>query len=88
MGRKPLTSAQESRQRARSSGTGKYRKHNPCELCGKSVGEDYYSLSWTNEAPFHGRGLVLHEKCADVLEGAGKSEAPTLLGVGGLKHSR
>lgn len=41
---KDQTAAQVSRQTiGREHRTGRYTRHNPCELCGKSAGANYYS---------------------------------------------
>lgn len=57
-----LTDKQRRRQAYRSSG--KYAKVNPCELCRKSAGEDYFSWQHCDE---HGIGVTLCEPCADDL---------------------
>lgn len=41
--------------------TGQFDKLNPCEKCGKSAGEDYYSDDRCNRT---GVGVVLCRKCA------------------------
>jgi hypothetical protein len=60
-----LTQAQHDRQRRREMGTGRYTRHNACELCGRGVGADYSSDRRANDT---GMGLVLHDKCARVLD--------------------
>lgn len=78
---KPMTDKQADRQLHRTRRTGKYAKVNPCELCGKSTDHDnYYTIDWCNEAPFNGRGLVLHAKCCAKLEAMGKDAAAKALG--------
>jgi hypothetical protein len=58
-----MTPAQAERQYSRD-GAGRYTKHISCELCGRNVGEDYFSDGRCNAT---GRGLVLHAKCCTVL---------------------
>lgn len=58
------TKAQRSRQKARSYRTGQYEKHNECELCGKSAGENYASDERCNDT---GLGVCLCGSCADYL---------------------
>ena len=41
-----------------------------CELCGYVVRGDHYSLEDCNET---GRGVVLHKRCCERLEGARQS---------------
>ncbi len=60
-----MTSQQVQYQREVTRSSGKYQKVNPCEICGKSSGVDYYSLSDCNET---GKGLVTCRKCAEKYE--------------------
>ncbi len=76
---KTKTAAEYSRQRARKAG--RYAKHNPCELCGKSAGYNYFSHSWLDEKPFNGIGIVLCEKCCTKCEAAGKEGTAKLFGL-------
>ena len=55
-----MTEKQIERQRHRSGG--RYATVNPCEVCHKSAGVDYYSLPNCNET---GEGLVLCRSCYD-----------------------
>jgi hypothetical protein len=76
---KPPTWKQNERQRTRKAG--RYSKMNPCELCGKSAGADYFSDDRCNTTsvdrigaagvPYGagGPGLVLCGKCASRLAG-------------------
>lgn len=54
------TAKQTLRQRTRKDG--RYSTLNRCELCGKGCGAEYFSDSRSNET---GKGVTLHEKCAD-----------------------
>jgi hypothetical protein len=59
--KKPRTWKQAERQRTRVAG--RYSKLNPCELCGKSAGADYFSAADVDANG--GVGLILCAKCAD-----------------------
>jgi hypothetical protein len=60
--RAPLTWQQVERQRTRER-NGRYAALNPCELCGKACGAEYFSDPRVNDR-LKGYGLFLHEKCA------------------------
>ena len=67
------TYAQRSRQGARGN-DGKYTKHFPCYICGKSAGVEYYSAEHTDGVDSEGNhwndlALVLCKRCADRLRG-------------------
>jgi len=74
---KPRSKAQKERQFHRERG-GKYKKFNPCEVCGKSVGQEYFSDSRCS-TELEGRGVTLHERCADRLARLPAHEARKLL---------
>jgi hypothetical protein len=76
------TQAEEARQHHRDR-EGKYAKVFPCDLCGKSAGQGYYSWEHCNE---QGYGVQLCGKCAPKLEGLPEAEALALLKAA-EKHS-
>lgn len=64
----PRTPAQISRQQDRHREKGKYSKVNPCYVCGKSAGFNYFSHDMTDSvsplgASWGDEGLVLCAKC-------------------------
>lgn len=59
-----MTPAQQERQTHRDNG--KYAKVNPCYVCGKSAGVDYYSHQDT-DGPINDELLVLCKKCCNKL---------------------
>lgn len=61
------TAAQIERQRAREEASGRYGKLNPCALCGKSAGYDYFTPSWGQVAGH----TTFCNKCSDKLESMG-----------------
>ena len=63
---KTRTYPQAVRQRTRSRDTGRYSKLNPCEICGKSAGVEYFSHPLCNE--MRGDGLVLCRRCCGKTE--------------------
>jgi hypothetical protein len=73
MSKKNLTPAQANRQLARAHGTGRYKKHNPCEYCGKSAGYNYFSHPCLDK--WGGDGQVLCERCCDELEAMSDDDA-------------
>ncbi len=54
------TYAQRARQLREHRENGRYAKVNPCEVCSKSAGVEYYSHLMTNEWGF---ALVLCSRC-------------------------
>lgn len=60
------TEAQNARQAKEHRDNGRYAKTNPCEVCDKSAGIDYYSHPLCNK---WGYGVVLCKKCAKATEG-------------------
>ncbi len=54
-----------------------------CELCNLDVGPDYHSDRRCNDT---GLGVVLHERCAAVLEPLGDTAFVTLLSVARETH--
>lgn len=71
--------AQKERQLHRDEKTGKYTVMNPCELCGKSTGHNYYSDERCNQ---WGVGLILCEQDAIRLSSMSDDEALSLLNAG------
>lgn len=57
----PKTIPQEARQKARGK-NGKYKRMYRCEVCGKALGEDYYSDPRCNT--HGGYGQIICKKCA------------------------
>lgn len=66
--RPAMTDAQISRQAARDSRSGQYRKHRPCECCGKSAGAGHYTSAHHGTATFGARGLQLCGRCCTRLD--------------------
>jgi len=60
------TSAQNERQKEQYREHGKYAKVNPCYVCGKSAGINYFSHHDTDKT-INDELLVLCKKCADKL---------------------
>lgn len=77
---KPMTWAQRERQTFRGRKTGKYEKVNPCQLCGRSAGMNYYSDDRCDSIPGFGGDvcLVLCGKCATKTSKMGDTEARAL----------
>jgi hypothetical protein len=65
----PRTAKQTERQSTDHRTAGRYAKVNPCYVCGKSAGVDYYSdradTTGENGEDFGDLGLCLCEKCAN-----------------------
>lgn len=76
--KKVRSAAQVERQRKDYRANGRYAKVNPCEVCHKSAGVDYYSDERVDGA-FHGYGLVLCGECATRLSALSDAEALALL---------
>lgn len=70
---------QRERQGYRSERTGRYAEVNPCDLCGRSVGVDYYSSKYTDTSlpaeglnpgvSFGDAGITLHRDCCEIVDG-------------------
>jgi hypothetical protein len=60
----PRTQYQIDRDETRSESTGRFTKLNPCEVCDKSAGANYYSDDRCNTTGF---GLCLCKRCAKKL---------------------
>ena len=59
------SSAQRQRQDREFRDGGKYAKVNPCQICGKSAGINYFSHPLTDTGDWHDHGICLCKKCAD-----------------------
>ncbi|MCJ7766805.1 hypothetical protein MUP79_00235, partial [Candidatus Bathyarchaeota archaeon] len=55
-----MTPARQERQHERHRSHGKYAETNPCEICGKSAGINYWSYPDTGST---GYGLVVCKRC-------------------------
>lgn len=66
-----VTPAMRHRQGIRT-GAGRYESYGGCDLCGKSIGMDYYSHPRCNE---WGVGVQLHRRCQETLLAMGDDAA-------------
>ncbi len=73
--KKPMTAAQTERQHDQFRDGGKYHTMNPCELCGKGVGADYFTSKHHGEKLFGGKGLILHKACCTKLDAMSEDDA-------------
>jgi len=69
-----MTPKQAERQSHRDRSNGRYAEVNPCYLCQRSVGVDYYSTQYTDSdmpdgTSFGDAGLVLHGDCSAIVDG-------------------
>lgn len=83
-GKKARTRNQIRRQDNENRENGRYAKVNPCNLCDKSTGQDYYSDRRTDTVDSQGNNwgdiaLVLCGKCARKLDKMADAEAYALL---------
>jgi hypothetical protein len=69
---------QAERQKKRSRSTGRYTQLNPCEVCGKSAGADYFSARGVDDV-LGGRGLVLCGDCCGLVDDLRTVEAKLAL---------
>jgi len=64
-----LDGLKRERQKYRDKKSGRYAEVARCEICGKSVGLNYYSLPDCNQTGF---GVVVHRECAEDYERKGQ----------------
>lgn len=78
--KREMTPKQQERQHAQHRQGGQYGRMNPCELCGKGVGADYFTSDHHGKPGFGGAGLILHKACAAKLDAMPQDAALAALG--------